>query len=123
MYVVLTGPEKKESLVKKIKSFGFNFFHFSTILFEKKSLSEEESNFLLGDFSWVIFTSKNGVRFFEEWDNIRDKKIGVVGKETAKELEKIGVKPDFMSPTFNAEDLGKEIPIKSGERALLFRSD
>lgn len=65
---------------------------------------------------WLIFTSKNGVKSF--FYNIKHTrmdvrklagcKFAVVGKHTAKELEKHNIYPDFIPDTATGESLAKE---------------
>jgi uroporphyrinogen III methyltransferase/synthase len=67
----------------------------------------------VGSYSWIIFTSANGVghflkRFFELGNDIRELKgikICAIGTKTASEVEKYGMKVDLIPGEFNAEGL------------------
>ena len=64
-------------------------------------------------YHWLIFTSRNGVkyffgRFFEKDRDIRDLKgikICTIGNRTAKEVKKYGLKVDLIPEKFHAEGL------------------
>jgi len=64
-------------------------------------------------YDWLIFTSRNGVkyffkRFFEKDRDIRDLKglkICAIGTKTAKEIKKYGIKTDLIPQEFSAEGL------------------
>ncbi|TNF52650.1 uroporphyrinogen-III C-methyltransferase [bacterium] len=66
-------------------------------------------------YTWLIFTSANGVRFFfkrllKSNRDIRDLKglrICTVGTKTASEIRKFGIKVDLVPDEFNAEGLIK----------------
>ncbi len=85
----------------------------------------------LDDFDWLIFSSSNGVVAIQERLHLMGKdlasgsgqfKIAAVGKKTAKTLETIGVKTDFIPPDFVAESLLENFPeSKLGLRILLPR--
>jgi uroporphyrinogen III methyltransferase/synthase len=64
-------------------------------------------------YDWLIFTSRNGVkyffkRFFEKDRDIRDLKdikICAIGKKTAETIRNYGIKVDLIPEEFNAEGL------------------
>jgi uroporphyrinogen III methyltransferase / synthase len=66
-------------------------------------------------YDWLIFTSRNGIkyflkRFFEKDRDIRDLKgikICAIGTKTAKEIKKYGIKIDLIPDEFRAEGLIK----------------
>lgn len=68
-------------------------------------------------YDWLIFTSRNGVkyffkRFFEKERDIRDLsgiKICAIGAKTAQEIKKYGLKVDLVPDEFRAEGLIKSI--------------
>jgi len=70
---------------------------------------------------YLIFTSKNGVRAI---NNITDKwkKIPsfAIGKATAKEIEKLGGKIEFIAKSSYGEDFAKEINEKYQNKTFLF---
>jgi uroporphyrinogen III methyltransferase/synthase len=65
------------------------------------------------DFDWIIFTSRYGVRHFldrlikenNDISDLRDIRIGSVGPTTTLKLSEYGIKPDFESPTSDAEGI------------------
>jgi uroporphyrinogen III methyltransferase/synthase len=72
-----------------------------------KSIDKIES------YDWLIFTSRNGVkyffkRFFKKDRDIRDLKdikICTIGTKTAQEIKKYGIKTDLIPDAFRAEGL------------------
>ncbi len=83
-----------------------------------------------GAYSWIVFTSANGVRFF--FSRLRAARldarafararIAAVGTGTAAALLAFGIEPDLMPETFTTEAIGKAFPRGSG-RVLLARAD
>ncbi|MEX2557077.1 MAG: uroporphyrinogen-III C-methyltransferase [Actinomycetota bacterium] len=83
-----------------------------------------------GAYSWVVFTSANGVRFF--FARLRAARLDArafgrarvagVGTGTAATLRAFGIEPDLVPPTFTTEAIGKAFPRGAG-RVLLARAD
>jgi uroporphyrinogen III methyltransferase/synthase len=83
---------------------------------------------VLDQFDWLILTSANGVEFF--WQRLQAKgldsralhsvKIAVVGKKTAKTLQKFGIKPDYIPPDFIADALLEHFPDPLNHLKILF---
>jgi uroporphyrinogen-III synthase len=83
----------------------------------------------LDRYDWILFTSKNAVRFFIDEAKLRrikipgQIKIGAVGPETALALKRSGFKISLMPKKFSAEHLvsalGKKV---AGKRVLFPRS-
>jgi uroporphyrinogen III methyltransferase/synthase len=83
-----------------------------------------------GRYTWIVFTSANGVRFF--FARLRTRrldarafgatKVAAVGAGTADALRSRGIEPDLVPPTFTTEAIGKAFPRGSG-RVLLPRAD
>lgn len=73
----------------------------------------EEAFLHMGEYSWIVFTSANGIRLFFKrlWEAgydyraIGNLKIAVIGSGSAKELEHYGFRPDYMPPSFSSKDL------------------
>jgi uroporphyrinogen-III synthase len=60
----------------------------------------------LSEYSWLLFTSANGVRFFLKQANIpKGIKVGAVGSKTAQALKRYGIQIDLMPNDFVAEGL------------------
>lgn len=87
----------------------------------------------LSDYQWVIFTSVNGVKYFlqrlkELNRDIRDLKgirLCTIGPRTAEEVERLGIKVDFVPAEYKAEGiiegLGKEQ--LRGQKILIPRAE
>ena len=86
-----------------------------------------------GDFSWLVFTSPNGVRVFlgkmkQERRDLRTlsgKRIAVIGPGTGRALEQAGLFCDLMPDIHDAAHLGGLLAerMRPGERALLLRAE
>lgn len=81
----------------------------------------------LVQFDWLILTSANAVTYFldrlEHVGNSADLahvKLAVVGKKTAKTLQKRGFTPDFIPPNFVADSLVTDFPVSATDLRLLF---
>jgi uroporphyrinogen III methyltransferase/synthase len=68
------------------------------------------------DFEWILFTSKNGVKYF--WELMKKenldarifggKKVAVVGSGLAKAIKSFGLNPDYSSEEFNPDSFRNE---------------
>lgn len=116
---VLVTRNKKQSaaFAQLLKREGAEPIIVPLLTFKKKE-STENMKLLskLHDFSWLFFTSANGVRFFfdlmEQW-NLRNErhlpcKVAAVGSKTARMLKLYGINPDFQPTNFNGKALAKE---------------
>jgi uroporphyrinogen III methyltransferase/synthase len=84
------------------------------------------------DYSWVIFTSRNGVdAFFEilaaagrDARALGDVNVAAIGPKTAAALAAQGIRVDFVPDTFVNEAVagGMLVRTKLGDRVLLFRA-
>jgi uroporphyrinogen III methyltransferase/synthase len=87
----------------------------------------------LPEFDWLVFTSSNGVRAFEDrlrrlhrdGRSLGDVRIAAVGPGTASALEDILLTADLVPESYTTEELGRALgsAIEPGERALLLRAD
>lgn len=76
----------------------------------------------LSDYNWLVFTSKNGIRFFAEQYNLHSvNKIAVLGEATARELEKFKLKADYIGSGKSGADFAEELKevITPNESVLL----
>lgn len=133
--VLLTGTDTWiESAKEKVEQFGAYPIPFSLLRIEEEG-KEAIRNLLkerLKTFSWIVFTSRNGVkRFFEQLKEqkfdmrkLANHKFAVIGRGTAEELEQYHIYPDFVPSKFSSMDMAKEwIPMLSKqERVLLMRA-
>ena len=80
----------------------------------------EQSNF-----SWIIFTSPNAVKFFFETVSPKNitSKIAAVGSKTKEHLEALGLNIDFIPTQFTAQQLAKEILVNPNESFFIPRSN
>jgi uroporphyrinogen III methyltransferase/synthase len=86
----------------------------------------------LKDFSWLIFTSMNGVEaFFKRLYRhgfdaraLEGMRIAVIGPATAKRLMDFGLRADVMADSFRAEGLIKKLSkhLKNDEAVLIARA-
>ncbi len=82
----------------------------------------------LSSFHWLILTSANGVNYFFQRlddlninrDQLKQLKIAVVGKKTAKVLEKQGINPTFIPPDFVADSVVDNFPDSLSGKKILF---
>jgi len=85
----------------------------------------------LGAYHWVIFTSANGVqhvihRLWQKGADVRafgGVRLAAIGPATAAELERSGLRADFMPSSFVAESIAAELPVHAGQRILLPRAE
>src|SRR5438270_2265282 len=83
-----------------------------------------------GKYSWVVFTSANGVRAFAarlraaglDARAFAGAKIAAVGPGTADTLGSLGIVADLVPPSFTTDAVGKAFPRGKG-RVLLARAD
>jgi uroporphyrinogen III methyltransferase/synthase len=74
------------------------------------------------DFEWILFTSKNAVKFF--WELLKrenldsrifgTKKIAAVGYGLTKTIESFGLNPDYSSEEFNPDSFHNDFPKNYG---------
>lgn len=86
----------------------------------------------LGSYQWLVFTSPAGVRiFFEEMKAVRldvralgQIRIAVIGRGSARELEKRGLYPDLVPEIFDGAHLGEALAAaaRPGDRILIPRA-
>jgi uroporphyrinogen III methyltransferase/synthase len=82
----------------------------------------------LTHFHWLILTSANGVNYFferlaalgKDLRALGSLKIAVVGKKTAKILQKYHLTPDFVPPNFIADSLVANFPEALKDLQILF---
>jgi len=84
-------------------------------------------------YNWIIFTSKNGVKYFFkrmkerliDVRNLKGIKLGAIGPKTREALEEHGLRVVLTPPEYIAEEIVTSIKgmIKTGDRILLPRSD
>jgi uroporphyrinogen-III synthase len=131
-YVVITRPELDQDFSDSLEKLGFNICFYPTIKITKKKLDKKEIEKLgnLEIFDWVLFTSRNGVKYFLEIlnelgidFNLFKGKIGLVGPETAQALKENHLNYDFIPTKFATQSLARQIPVNKGEKVFLPRAE
>lgn len=136
--VVTRAAEQAEELVAALESLGAEIVFLPTVAFvEAQDLAPLDLAVLdLDKFDWVIFTSRNAVKFLVQRFpalNIPPKqrthllltpKVAVIGPSTHDEALCAGFLPDYEAAEFRGEILAGELLEKvQGKRILLPRSN
>ncbi len=143
--LITRAHEQADSFAKKIRALGGEPIEFPAIDFAPLEDFRELDSALarVREFDWVVFTSANGVRFVAE--HLRalgldarvfthpersaaepkgaSAKVAAIGPATARALQGVGVRVDFIPTKFLGEQIAIELPIERGQRALLLRAD
>lgn len=73
------------------------------------------------NYDWLIFSSKNAVKYFYQYlKSVKVKKVAVIGKKTAKYCEYLNINVDFIPKDFSQEGFLKEF--KSTNNHILLPS-
>ncbi|MBI5539390.1 MAG: uroporphyrinogen-III synthase [Bacteroidia bacterium] len=118
--LISTQPtESFPEFEKALNNSGAIILNFPMISVTEAEITEQEKNTILNiyKFNWLIFTSKNGVQFFlkKHFDLTGKKelpknlKTAVIGKKTANEFIKNGIKPSYISESNLAEIFSTEL--------------
>jgi uroporphyrinogen-III synthase len=123
-HVLITrGAGEGEKLASQVKEYGGIPHVIPLIDFKARTVEEDlEHRRKLFTYNWIIFTSKNGVRYFFEqvknspFHQITNRlpfKIAVIGSKTKEFLQKqYGFEADFMPAAFTALDFTEEFLCK-----------
>lgn len=86
----------------------------------------------LSEYAWIVFTSVNGVRFFvrrleamgRDARVLAHAKVAAIGPATADAVKIMGIRPDFVPPTYIAESVAQGLVNLGvqGKRVLLPRA-
>ena len=97
---------------------------------DSAGFSHADEEEIPGPCDWIVFTSPTGVKIFmdlflAEYDprDLWRTRLAVIGKGSAGELEKYGLKPDFMPSVYDGETLGRELRERILEERGKDRSD
>ena len=111
--IVTRARKQSSSMVRKLNDMGAKIFEVPAIKIEEINnslLLEEIKN--INNYSYVIFTSVNGVQiFFREFNKVYDsrnlfgKKIVAIGTATAEALKKWGIRADIVPEQFVGEGI------------------
>lgn len=132
--VITRARSQAADLARGIEDLGGEVVEFPTIEIQPPEsyapLDEAIRN--IASYSWLVFTSVNGVACFlercrylkQEIHALRDIRVATIGPETAKRLESAGIRTDVMPKRFQAEGLIEELKPEElrGKRVLLPRA-
>ncbi len=86
-----------------------------------------------GDYSWIIFTSVNGVKYFfsrllflgRDIRDLQGVRLCAIGPKTREELESYGLQVDYVPGEYRAEEIAEGLKgkVNPGDRVLLPRAD
>jgi len=123
--LVTRSKDQASEFISKLEQLGAKTIALpliTTIAINKTKLSQkiDQSNF-----SWIIFTSPNAVKFFFETvsTNSINCKIAAVGSKTKELLEALNLTIDFIPTKFTGKQLAKEIPVNPNQSFFIPRSD
>lgn len=130
--VLVTRPKASSgTLVQKLYRLGAEPIEYPCIevipIKENKKLHTACEK--LKKYSWILFTSKNGVDIFFEYLNLKgldaralaNVKIGTVGSQTVQALSQVGLLSDFTPEIFDSKHLAEGVAelIKDNETVLI----
>ena len=131
--LITRSKAENENLAKKLEELGAVTAELPTIAFvPPENLGPlDQSIEMLSEYDWLIFTSRNGVRFFSERmaalgepaDKLREVRVAAIGPATAAALEHLGRKPDYLPDEFLSEKIVYGLGNMKGKRVLLPRPD
>jgi len=130
---VTRAPEQAGELARMLEEHGAEVLLCPLVAFERAADSGplEEALRRLGEFDWLLFTSQNAVRFFEErrreleipleWGKPR---VAAVGPATAKAARELGYDVEFTAEEATGRGLAAGLGEKvAGRNVLVPRSD
>jgi len=134
MRILITRPEREgPSLSTKLHALGATALELPTIaiLPAKNTDALDRAVKEFEEYDWVIFTSVNGVRFFNEraktlkvpFGKLKQVKVAAIGPATADALERLGKKPDYVPEEYLSEQIARGLGELAGKRILLPRAD
>ena len=133
--LVTRAQAQMAPLVKRLRAFNAEVIELPTIEIEPVDPAPIDAalgRLAAGAFDIVCLTSVNGVR--QLWDALRrndldarvfsDTRIAAIGSETARELERHGIRPDLVPDTFSSAALAALLTEQDlrGRRILLARA-
>ncbi|HEY4479576.1 MAG TPA: uroporphyrinogen-III synthase [Candidatus Paceibacterota bacterium] len=122
--VVLTGSDEFIAKLKPLLSLKKkSILKLTTIVSAPLNIKKSTAKGILGleKTDWIVFSSKNAVRFFiKNVSHSTKSKIAAVGGETAKLTIRLFGRVDFVPLAFNMRELSHTVPGVKGRRILLF---
>jgi len=133
-YIVITRPEDENNIFKtQIEQLGYVTFSYPTITITKVKITPKMKEKLqqIDACDWIVFTSKNGVKFFIEAlldarisvSALLQKQIAAIGPKTAEEVKKYRLPVHFIPSQFTTKDLAKELPAFVGKKIFMPRAN
>ena len=111
--IVTRAREQASGFLKMLTSLGAECIQFPTIqVIPPESWKPLDTAIArLSDYTWILFTSPNGVKFFLERLHFHKKdvrelkgiKIGAIGPKTAEKWRRLGIVPDLVPTEYRAE--------------------
>jgi uroporphyrinogen III methyltransferase/synthase len=131
--IAVTRPAGQEGdLVAGLRERGARVYVCPTIRIQPRARTPETDRVIesLGEFDWVVFTSKNGVEIFMDrvWALGEDarlfgrSRIAAIGEKTALALNRYGLRADIVPETYSQEGLAEVLNVGWGDRVLLPRA-
>jgi uroporphyrinogen III methyltransferase/synthase len=134
--VLVTRTRQQASkLSEKIEELGGEAIEFPTIEIIENDKYDDMDRAIneIGKYRWIIFTSANGVKFFfkrlrELGSDVRalyNAMLCAIGPATAKALEDMGLRVDYVPKEYRAEAIVDSIKdkVQQGDKVLLPRAD
>ncbi|MBM7584856.1 uroporphyrinogen-III synthase [Bacillus pakistanensis] len=121
--LITRGEQEAEGMSELVKQYG-GIPHIVPLLAFRFYEDHKQTDYInqLPEYEWIIFTSKNTVRFFvsllkekEVTFSTMKCKIGAVGDKTGELLRSFGYTPDFIPDSFTAEDFAEQF-LNEGKR-------
>ncbi len=122
--LVTRAREQATSFTKLIEEKEGISIEIPLISFESRN--QLLNSITLSEYSWIVFTSANGVRFFLKQAKVpKGVKVAAVGSKTAKALKRYGIEINLMPKDFIAEGLVAALSRKAdpNEKILLPRGN
>jgi len=132
--LITRAREQAEEFSSLLETYGAQVIAFPTIAITPPEdwRPMDQAIDQLDSYDWVIFTSVNGVRFFEQRLKekgvnraaLAGKKICAIGPRTQKELEKMGLTVHFRPSEYRAERVSEGLRAQGiqGKKILLPRA-
>ena len=132
--VLVTGTKAMgERLTPRLREEGAEAIEFSLVS-TKKLIDEPLVDAVehISDYTWAVFTSANGVRFFFDYlkknrtdiRTLHHLKFAVIGEGTAKALEERGIMYEYLPTAYSSKDMAEQmIPhLTKEDKILLLRA-
>ena len=119
---IVTTNEFYSEGFSKLSENGAKVYHFPMINTSIRNINVDTKNY-----TCLIFTSKNGVKYFlKNNKKIDNKKIITIGNKTAQELKKYGFKADYICSRNYSNEMSNELKtndVLSDQKSLLIQGN